>query len=496
MTELHWCRVCTTWVTIVITVVYMHFYIGPSSASAQSPVDPWAVPQFVVRNASAPLIIGDPAGTLHVFYVDGWYDQQSGPEGQAIMHMQYANGTWSDPSDVLVSPTQTTLTLDGIEIDEKGNLHLLWNDTETLYHSIARTKDASKPQEWHTTSVISGQLPIADIDQDETGTLHVIARPDPFTASYLKSTDGGVTWSDPVRIITIDDTDSFAIGGVHLAVADPQTIHATWFLAAKEVDWNFWSVWYTRSLDGGQGWDESREMASPLFGASDIAVDAKHGVHLVYGRNIGYADGRWHQWSEDGGTTWSAREPLFPGFDYASGDTGGFDFATDSAGRLHLVNSIGASSGEATAYHMEWQGDSWSQPELVLGHHAHFPRIAIVLGNNLDFVAMAGNEYELWFRNRRVDAPALAPRTTQATISEPALSPQDATTESSVNTELTNAEVTARSTVSALPPSSTSQRPTAVNGFQYSVLIGIIPALLLVIAVIVFRQVTRSTKRN
>ena len=34
-------------------------------------------------------------------------------------------------------------------------------------------------------------------------------------------------------------------------------------------------------------------------------------------------------------------EPLYPGFDHASGLTGGFDFSTDSNGTLHLVNSLG-----------------------------------------------------------------------------------------------------------------------------------------------------------
>ncbi|PVE30737.1 hypothetical protein DC030_15335, partial [Enterococcus faecalis] len=86
---------------------------------------------------------------------------------------------------------------------------------------------------------------------------------------------------------------------------------------------------------------QNQEMAAPLFGASDIAVDAEGNVHLVYGRNIGNRDGRWYQWSQDNGATWTQRQLLFPLAESASGDTGGYSFVQDSSGTLHLVNSYG-----------------------------------------------------------------------------------------------------------------------------------------------------------
>jgi hypothetical protein len=186
------------------------------------------------------------------------------------------------------------------------------------------------------------------------------------------------------------DTENLAIGGAHLAVDQTGGIHVTWYQTALVVNWNLWSVWYGRSSDDGNSWQVT-EMATPYFGDSDIAVDGENNVHLLYGRNIGQGDGRWHMWSRDGGQSWSDARPLYPGVEYASGITGGFDFALDGDNQLHLVNSYGNKDGEASAWHMVWMGDRWSEPELVLGieYHAHSPRLAIAGGNELDVVAMA-----------------------------------------------------------------------------------------------------------
>lgn len=370
---------------------------------------PWTDPIQVAKDASAPVIVGDSSGALHLFYVEGWYDSEAGPGNQAIMYQHGDDSAWSPATDILVSPNKTSIMLDGVVVDRDGYLQLLWNDDQALYLSTAHSTTATDPRSWYTSTVLRGPIPIADMVQDENGKLHVVVRSDPFTISHLSLANKDGLWTDPVQIDAITDTEAYAIGGVQLAVASPDTLHATWFQTAAEVNWNFWSVWYARSDDGGQTWSTKEEMATPRFGASDIAVDAEGNVHLVYGRNIGSPDGRWHQWSQDGGDTWSEPALLFPQFDYASGDTGGYGFSTDSAGTLHMVNSFGDVTGEATAYHLEWLGDRWSSPQLLMEKHAHFPRLVTTLGNHLNFVALAARDYEIWARSSIADAPAMEP---------------------------------------------------------------------------------------
>ena len=396
-------------VVLVLTGMLLLSEFGLAATFAQQNSS-WSDPVLVAQNASAPVIVSDSSGTLHVFYVEGMYDEQIGPEGQAIMYTHRAGEkSWSYPKDILVSPTKTPITVNAVIIDRSGYLHLLWNDYDALYHSTAHVSEGFNAHAWRTETLLFGDIPVADMKQDNAGGLHVAARSDLFTVDYLRSDDEGLTWSRPMRIESVVNTDSFAIGGVKLAVDDPEMIHVTWFYNAAEVSWNFWSVWYTRSLDGGKSWERKTIIAEPLFGASDVALDVQGNVHLVYGRNIGYPDGRWHQWSADSGETWSEARPLFPTFESASGDTGGYGFTTDSAGVLHMVNSFGGAGGEAAAYYLEWQGQGWSPPQLLMKQHAHFSRIASALGNHLSFVAMDGLEYELWARSIVVDGPALAP---------------------------------------------------------------------------------------
>jgi hypothetical protein len=175
-----------------------------------------------------------------------------------------------------------------------------------------------------------------------------------------------------------------------MAVDQAGTIHLAWYRTALEVDWNLWSVWYGRSSDEGNTWQVT-EMATPLFGDPGIAVDGENNIHLGYGRNIGHPDGRWHQWSNDGGFTWSTAKLLYQNAEHASGTSGGFDFALDGDNRLHMVNTHGDRRGDGSAWHMVWLGDRWSEPELLLDteYHAHQARLAIAGGNELNFVALA-----------------------------------------------------------------------------------------------------------
>ena len=76
--------------------------------------------------------------------------------------------------------------------------------------------------------------------------------------AFSRSTDGGLTWSTPVRISTDNETQAFTPA---IRVDDEGNIGVTYYdfrndnpaTAALETD-----LWFTRSTDGGQTWGEER----------------------------------------------------------------------------------------------------------------------------------------------------------------------------------------------------------------------------------------------
>lgn len=373
----------------------------------------WSSPVAIAEQAHTPRIAGDPYGQLHVFYVetDQGVDGQEKvglSETQAIMYVGQSRAEWGAPVDVLVSPNHGGVYLSTVVADAGGDIHVLWCDDQVSHHSYVDALDAGHVQAWQSDQLSVGPIQIGDMVWHE-GVLHIVLRTDLFSMSYMQSVDGGYTWSAPEEIWHIADPTRYAIGNVQLALSPSGDIHLTWFETAAEVNWNFWSVGYARSTDNGETW-QTREIASPRYGGSDIAVDGEGNIVLVYGRNIGVPDGRWYTWSSDGGETWAPSQATYPSAPSASGDTGGYGFAVDSAGTLHMVNSYGDAMGDAASYYMSWQGDKWSEPEMLLdtSHHAHFPRLVVTHGNRLNFVALSPRTNSaVTYRSKVVQAPDL-----------------------------------------------------------------------------------------
>lgn len=452
--------------------------------SAQTDTHDWSDTVIVATNASAPVIAADTKGGMHLFYVEGTYDLGLESSEQAIMYMSGVGTEWSRPIDVLVSPNRSAINVDAVEIDADGYLHLLWNDSQSLYHSVVHLEQANSPLAWRTDHILDGQIPVGDMALDEDGTIHAVVRDTFFTVGYLRSQDGGFTWLDFTQIQAVDDRERYAIDGIKLALSDDGMLYTTWFYTAAEVRWNLWSVWFGRSTDNGQSWNEPSEMATPRFGDSDIAIDGQGNLHLVYGRNIGSPDGRWHQWSQDGGETWSLPESLYPQFEYASGLTGGFGFATDSAGVLHLVNSFGNTVGDASAYHMFWQGDRWSSPQMLLdtSTHAHHPRLTITLGNQLQFFAFSDNVAEngILYRTGLADAPSIEPQAIPAQAHRITSSvPQPTMAQSNPEEVAVDQQ---------LPLDIDRRPPPPPSPLSNPLLLGLMPVLAIIIVTVLFRR--------
>ena len=390
-----------------IIVVILAVLTGclPSAAAADGLE--WSGPEPIAYEAANPVLVPDVAGTLHVLHVHKGHN--IGPVSEhAIMYMRLTEQGWSEPVDVLISPNESGQRISAALMDEAGYLHLLWGDNQSLYHSVAHASDAQSPRAWETSLVTAGSAtPLGDMVLGPSDDLHVVARPDVSTLEYLTSPDGGRSWSVGQFIHIVPDPSQRAIASAQLVMDHEKgVLHVTWVEAAAETGWSTWAVWYARSVDGGVTWEDAREVDAADSVDSYLILDNQDNLHLVWGRGINRADGRWHQWSSDEGITWSVPQQIFPASMYTGGRTSGHGLAMDSAGTLHFVASFG---GDPQAYHTYWQGDGWAEPQLLMGHHAHYVQLVVTLGNQLHFAAYSTTDHYLWHMDTILPAPRVAP---------------------------------------------------------------------------------------
>lgn len=96
----------------------------------------------------------------------------------------------------------------------------------------------------------------------------------------VRSTDGGASWSAPVRVN--DDLPSATNGQwmPALAVGPDGTVHATWLDSREDPRGQFARAFYSFSRDGGASW-------SPNAAVGDVAFDGTGGYHQSGAGTIG-----------------------------------------------------------------------------------------------------------------------------------------------------------------------------------------------------------------
>ncbi|HHW85366.1 MAG TPA: exo-alpha-sialidase [Chloroflexi bacterium] len=380
------------------------------SVLAQTPPSVWAPPQPINNECCAayPLPIIDPWGQLHLFWADAeryiWYTRWSG-EG------------WIQPVDVIANPGNGTATGPDVAVDTLGRFHVVWRDGGTggaLYYASVDVSQAADAHAWRSPTELAPQALGAAVAVDQTGTIYVVYTP--FQAgesfSLITSRDGSA-WSQPLPALSSLSSDFTGGSYVNLALDKAGSLHVAWNSQAYPGGYPEHAVFYQRSTDGGLTWSEPYD-PDPLPPEVDsdttsnfknkmlnVAIGPAGDVHLTWHQYTGF---RFHRWSNDGGVTWSEKEPVFP--DMGAAYNGVVDMAFDSTGRMHIVASRGA------IWYRTWSVSAgWTPPELVDPTPAdwHHHRVAVVGGNEVFLFYPDINETGiLWYTHKIVDAPAVA----------------------------------------------------------------------------------------
>jgi hypothetical protein len=236
--------------------------------------------------------------------------------------------TWLLPTTVT---NITPAMVPKIVVDSSGTIYVTWHHTtyEQYGHFyLSRSSDGgltwSTPIQIQTElySVYSRPQMCSLLVQGDTLLFAWVGQPQGGSTEvmFTHSTDGGATWSDPVRV---DDAVDHTVGvTVDLAIAADGVIYAAWsddrlFGGGHEL------TYVNHSTDGGQSWspgvrvdDAGDCVENSISGA--ITMDDQNRLHvaLIDGRNyceepfyFGWTD-IFYTYSTDGGLTWSVDEQI------------------------------------------------------------------------------------------------------------------------------------------------------------------------------------------
>jgi hypothetical protein len=384
--------------------------VATPTATPTPTVRSWTSPLQVVPNTSvgAPLLNSDVAGGVHLFVAT----QRKSEVFNAVTYAhRTAQGEWSPPA--IVIGKGAPIRLFGAAIDHLGWVHLLAQGSYRgrIEHHRVYVADIYHRKAWYRPTIVSEDSALrATIIAAPDGSLHVLSAGSNHHLWYVRSDDLGRNWTQPLRLTQHDDRKE-ACDFPNLAVDGRGRIHAVWNQAHLPSGWPPSGVYYSRSLDGGASWSPSQKLAGDDHALINVATRGDDEVHLVWGSTLRIGT-RMHQWSQDGGETWTAAQAI-PNLD-SGGITGPPGVGFDSAGHLHVVTSVNGPKDIERIFHMVWDGAAWSQPEFVSdGTQAtdsvEFPALTIAEGNRV-YAAYEGDYRSVWVSEHRAAAPALAPQ--------------------------------------------------------------------------------------
>lgn len=293
---------------LLFCLVTVSWQLGTTSRApllAQSAETEWKAPVNLSHSGTAagPQLLVDNNGRFHAL----WRDSFSG-----LIYTRRENETWTTPlvvTDLPFGHTMPHLLAVG------GRVHAFWLDDgdTTLFHSSAPAGAVSNAALWSEPLPLANGVLAVAATVDGRGVLHLAmlrAAIDEAGLFYQQSTDEGATWSAPNLLYDSSYYRLLSQVDAHLSL----TTRGAALLLAWD-DRPFDRLLLRRSVDFGGSWTEPMEIGSDVTGVHSgvqTLILAENGqMHLVWrSGQSGTNCTLYHQWSPDGGVTWSPSQPL------------------------------------------------------------------------------------------------------------------------------------------------------------------------------------------
>jgi hypothetical protein len=408
--------------------------------------------------------------------------------GNEIYYSRFDAGAWSAPRPVLDSPGGSQADFPAVASDRQGSLYVAWagNQPNGVYFSRSLADRAASVTEWNTPQQLpapreSATWPSMVSDGESTVYVAYTIPLNEDRGIYLtRSEDDGDSWSDAVPVFDGIAADWDLIGPASLTRTLDGTLHLLWTRWTQVPEMQAIALAYARSEDNGETWSEAETVIEePILGSGILGVQERF-VHRIW---TGLIDGRpviWHQFSEDGGITWSAAGRVVdPGL-----ILGPTTLIADHNENPLLLQLAETNGGQLVLQEWVWATDRWVEGErralqdtavnadAIAAIAAPDGRIAVIYGSLITGDTTVTDEIIYTGRQWQVDESEV----TRTPL--PTLTP----TPEIVPTETPQPEPTPTPTATLAPV----QNVSPLSGSSGGIIVGVFVAIVLVGAIFAF----------
>jgi BNR repeat-like domain len=341
------------------------------------PTSVWSQPVAVataeVQMLQPNLVVGGDA-RIHAFWsqsenpvATGRISNPLNIPGNQIFYSRFDAGVWSAPRPVLRSPSGDQADFPTVASDNQGSLFVAWAGSQPngIYFSRSLAERAASVTEWNAAQQLPAPRESAtwpSIVSDGDSTVYVaytIPLNDDRGIYLTRSEDDGDSWSDAIVVFDGVAAEWELVGPANLTRTEDGTLHLLWTRWTQLPEMQSVALAYARSEDDGQTWSEPEIVTEePLLGSSILGIEERF-VHRIW---TGLIDGRpviWHQFSEDGGLSWSsAGRVVDPGL--IPGPT---SLIADQGGNPIIVQLAESNAGQLLLQEWIWTTDRWVEGE-------------------------------------------------------------------------------------------------------------------------------------